>query len=261
MGIIYLKVDPAKITAENINKYEINSTSINEAIETLSKHPHLKELLISRNCSSHVQRALDDTGLTMEQCMSLIKNCNDPIDRFTTKYINYPSDFLLEYGAKMDLYYIENQENITHEFVQKYHHRMDLARFLYIKGNDAYSYITNLSIFRSYVKNIVDWKTQSSKIFNVLENCPLEIPVKIKESIHEWYNSPVTIERLTADLEMSSELNFYLNAYTKGQQNKSFSNWDEFVEDCDNKCMADLPYFWFDFAFIQKLTNLINYHM
>lgn len=270
-GTIYIKIDP-EIVIEKIKNKEIDLT---ERLPTrdrriLAKNESIRQIILDQNIHRDLQQTMFHTNkFTIDEAMRVIRSSDRIIDSLSNyRNYEYPAEFLIEFGYKLDLYNIENQPNITPEFVEKYGDKMDLSTFIEVRSEkgDAEQF-KSLGIVRlmDIPKNEFNYTMSPMEMVNKFrryKSITEEEAEKIIKTTSELYSIKITKDyiRELYDTGQGNHSTYDIMSYWDNHYHPSnieFENWDAFVRYSRNNGCSALPDVMFDAFYRSKIMKSI----
>ncbi len=240
--------------AEISEKTSLLDLTINELSRVIWNDVNLEELtnpvLLNRFkllgdgfLSYAIERISDSTGETIQfsteqyheyvlpSYLSAYESASDKNKAavVSTSFFKYqhPIDVLEKYAAVLPLYYAEEQESLTPEFVEKYADRMDMHRFLL---NLRKSGFQRLKTFLTYKDGHYDKYVQD---INILKFCTKDELTELGREIPECYDYIVDEKRImSCDPCKDGQRSYYvwLRKYRKVTGTDGYPTWNDILE-------------------------------
>lgn len=242
MGDIYMLIDPMELTPDMVKNISLNYMSKSERrelIELSSENDAIRSKLFELDLPWAIQLDLfKDKEFTEDELNSLFENSQHIDENITNLVLTLSSEILLKYGHKLDLFRVENQLNITPEFVNKYYDRMDLQTFVRvrIKRGDINEFLQCPGIAERAMKELIRYSSSKEDIISAINSYyqndeeKTEIIVKVNElfdfrvnvsTLTEFYNN----ENNDRSYSTSAVLDYFESKY-----NNMDATWSEFVK-------------------------------
>ncbi|AQW89044.1 hypothetical protein FDH34_gp401 [Serratia phage BF] len=262
MGDIYFKLAKEDVTGDKLRKMDLTDMDRRDR-EDLCEIPGVREELIAINIPSRLQETLHrQKHLSVDECISILRNSDRVWDSISTMHLDYPAEALMELGNKLDLYCIENQKNITPEFVNKFGSKMDISTFIRIREErgDIADFLQCAPVMKVGIQGRIRWTYSKEMARNVmLQYAPNRVE-QIDAALDEVYSTIINKETLTRNYDIggSHSTTDIMRFFNRHYNEDSTFTWDAFVEkskDIDVSALADV--FWSDFL-LPKLTQALT---
>lgn len=267
MSTILLKAELEEVGSDNLDNYSFKRVSRQE-MSKLVEIEGFVDKFIQRNLTQWEQDVLNDyTKLTMEQCCTIIKNCEGKAETcIVSCHKNLPLDFLNEYAHKLPLYYIEHQQNIDKQFFQKHRENMDVSSFLdyRVKLGDVLTFLDVERDREQYMNSAFNYRVTREEVYhNALNAKPdysTEDIVELNTILDDIYNHEVNVEYLTECYEKPNVSHTVRDVvrYYNNNHNNQYSTWTEFVQHARSNANSTLAEVWFKDSFAPRILSFIK---
>lgn len=267
MSTILLKADIEEVGLGNLADYSFEHVTRHEMSKLIAMEGFVDKF-IQRPLSHWEQETLNDYAhLTIEQCCTIIKNSNGKAESsVVNRHKNLPLDFLNEYVDKINLYYIEHQENIDPAFFKKYREDMDVGSFLdrRVQLGDVLKFIDLNRDGTEYAKRLFNYRLSREEIaanaLQAKENHTDEDIIELNKILDEIYNHEVNVEYLTECYEkpgVSHTVNDVVRYYNNNHRSQ-YSTWSEFVSHARADSSTALAEVWFKDSFATRILSFVK---
>lgn len=266
MGTIYLKADLTCVTEENIKQFNITQLDCEE-VHDLIRAGH-RNILLKMTTTPNIHYYIDRyEQLTKEECEEIIRHNVDIWDDISSLY-SYSSEFLLEHGEKLARMRIEGQRNITPEFVRRHEESLNIGTLFRNREHfgDLLDFLVTPSMSRQYLSRYLSWRVNKETLIQSLYNCNLneELLLGAIKFINNWFDTPVDLEKLVSDYQDQDRASYSIDTVTdywnRNSQKPKYSNWEEYVNECNTTGDDGLANTWFNSFFRQPLLEILGYN-
>jgi len=267
MSTILLKADIEEVGLGNLADYSFQHVTRHEMAKLIAMEGFVDKF-IQRPLSHWEQETLNDYArLTIEQCCTIIKNSEGKADSsVVNRYKNLPLDFLNEYVDKINLYYIEHQENIDLAFFEKYRGDMDVSSFLDIRSRKG-DILNFLDIDRDadqYMKRAFNYRLSRDEIvanaLNAKPNHSEEDIVELNKILDEIYNHEINVAYLTECYQkpgVSHSVDDVVRYYNNNHRSY-YSSWTDYVRQARAESETALVDVWFKDSFAPRILSFVK---
>jgi hypothetical protein len=265
MGTIYLKADLTDITIDNIGQYNLSDLG-REEVEDLIKAGK-RSLLLQIPTTTYIQYYMHGVSeLTIEECEQIIRNSTD-IWSDIPRYNQFSAEFLMEQGEKLSRLFVEEQRNITPEFVRIHEDHLNLSRLIDARNKygDIKDFLVTPEMCARYLNRYLTWKSPKEAVFEAVENCgasPEQIE-RIHSLVNQWYTTPVNIEKLVLDYSDQRRAEYtngvVTNFWREHSRKTNYDNWADYAEECERTGNDGLANTWYKSFFRGILMEILGY--
>lgn len=266
-GHIYIALPAEKVLA----KIESGEIDLTEGLRrsdrnVLCSNPIYRDIIVNADIHPSIQEHLwNESQFDTEVAMKIVKNSTNIWAGIPRRPHEFSSEFLLEYGYKLDLWNIEWQPNIDEAFISKYGSKMDLNAFAVVREErgDMDKFCNHPIIrLKDVSKSNFNYKLSKEDIITRYKSCidiTSEEEEKLSSKIDELLNTPVSSEYLNSLYESPYKgrhdartiVGYWNNHYRPNDI--VFPTWQEFVQySRDHNCTA-LPDVVFDDHYSEKI--------
>lgn len=269
-GHIYIALPVEKVLAK-IESGEIDLSGGLRRFDRniLCSNPMYRDVIINADLHPAIQEQLwNEYEFDTETAMKIIANSTNVWGGLPRRQHIFSSEFLLEYGYKLDLWNIETQPNIDAAFLTKYGSKMDLSSFAAVRENrgDIDQFINHPMIrLKNVNKSNFNYKLSKEEIIDRYKSCidiTSEEEAKLTKVVDELLNTPVSSEYLNSLYEpyqgrhdARTIVGYWNNHYRPNDI--VFPTWHEFVEYSKNQNSTALPDVVFDDHYSEKIRVAI----
>lgn len=268
MGTIYLKLEKEKITPELISKVNLTNCSRDELLE-LFEIEGARKIVFSTDLSEFTQEHLcaqlyNTRYLTRDDCIDILNNSSRVHNSILNRQTDIDIETLTKNVHKLNLYFIEEQENITPEFANMYGEKMDWNRFMrYVRERgDEERFQHCKPNIKNNLDSIIHYSNTREEQIQILMNLGgVSKSAEIDVLINDIYSTVISAVALTkvyyevnATGNARNSTNDIIRHFNRNHDRDAVYTWDEFMETRD--CALKSAY-WDEF-FKDRIISIIS---
>ncbi|AFC21964.1 hypothetical protein GAP32_504 [Cronobacter phage vB_CsaM_GAP32] len=263
MGTIYLAADLSDVTEDNVSDFCFDKIECSE-LENIPNIDAVRAVLVKSNISREMQDHLNSLRqLSKEECLSILEHS----DRVYTSRIlqhQYDLDVIYKYLDKLDICYVETQDSLDAQFVEKYYDDMDMSGFVKYRAQlgDIDKFMNIPMVWNYYAKRVLNYDTPIEEVEQYIRRLNPNVNVDVMHTVlNKLYLTPVNATTLAAAYSnrnrSSHSVDTVVNYYNRNHGN-SYENWFAYVADGERQNETALIDVWFKDHFMPELRELAN---